>query len=97
MGIKSLSQMSNVTMARAIRTKEWTDCVANPELDRKSCSARVHGICDGQQVQRTGAMGEPGRIGAAKQVVAQLREELTAMIVASGESTPTITSAKLYP
>lgn len=96
---KALIQISNRMVGRAIRTKEWTYCVADPDLDgdKVPFSTRYqeyvvyNNYSDPAQLVNLAAR-EP-----FKQAAAQLREELTGMIVASGKLKPTITSAKLYP
>lgn len=95
---KALIQMSNVLVARAIRTKEWTYCVADPDLD----GDKVPSSSKYREYVLYNNYSDPAQLvnlAARKpfmQAAARLQEELIDMIVASGEPKPTITSAKLY-
>lgn len=96
---QALIQISNQMVARAIRTKEWTYCVANPDMKGDN----VPFSTSYQEYVMYNNFSDPAQLvnlaarKPFKQVAAQLREELTSMIVASGEPKPTITPAKLYP
>ncbi|MEO6965759.1 MAG: sulfatase-like hydrolase/transferase [Acidobacteriaceae bacterium] len=96
---KALIQISNSMVGRAIRTKEWTYCVADPDLD----GGKVPFSTRYQEYVMYNNYSDPAQLvnlaarKPFKAVAAQLREELTGMIVASGEPRPTITPSKLYP
>ncbi|MEO6964677.1 MAG: sulfatase-like hydrolase/transferase, partial [Acidobacteriaceae bacterium] len=96
---KALIQISESMVARAIRTKEWTYCVADPTLNRGKDPSSMHY----QEYQMYNNYDDPAQLlnlagrQPWKQEAAQLREELLAMIVDSGEPKPTITPARLYP
>ena len=96
---KALIQISESMVGRAIRTKEWTYCVADPTLNGGKDSSSMHY----QEYQMYNDVGDPAQLvnlagrDPFKQKAAELREELLAMIVASGEPEPTITPAPLYP
>lgn len=96
---KALIQISESMVARAIRTREWTYCVADPSLDGKKDSSSMRY----REYQMYNNYDDPAQLvnlaarQPFKQDAARLREELLAMIVESGEPKPTIAPARLYP
>lgn len=96
---KVLIQISESMVGRAIRTKEWTYCAADPSLDGKAVQSSNHY----QEYQMYNNYSDPAqKVNLAgrqpfREAAEQLRAELLAMIVESGESEPTITPARLYP
>jgi arylsulfatase A-like enzyme len=96
---KALIQISESMVGRAIRTKEWTYCVADPTLNGGKDSSSMHY----QEYQMYNNFSDPAQLvnlagrDPFKHAAAQLREELLAMIVDSGEPEPTIAPARLYP
>jgi arylsulfatase A-like enzyme len=96
---KALIQISQSMVARAIRTREWTYCVANPNLnaDRVESSDRY------EEYVMYNDYGDPAQLvnlagrDPYKPDAARLRKELSDMIVASGEAKPSIQPRKLYP
>ncbi|MGH9615450.1 MAG: sulfatase-like hydrolase/transferase [Acidobacteriaceae bacterium] len=96
---KALIQISESMVGRAIRTKEWTYCVADPSLlgnkVPSSTQYREYVMYNNfsDPAQLVNLAGRDPYRGAA----AQLREELAGMIVSSGEPEPTIAPATLYP
>lgn len=96
---KALIQISEAMVGRAIRTKEWTYCVADPALIGWKDSTSTHY----QEYVMYNNFSDPAQLvnlagrRPFQQAAAQLREELIEMIVASGEPAPTITPARLYP
>lgn len=96
---QALIQISESMVARAIRTKEWTYCVADPSLNGgKSPSSMQY-----EEYQMYNNYADPAQLvnlagrQPFKQDAERLREQLLQMIVESGESRPTITPARLYP
>jgi arylsulfatase A-like enzyme len=96
---RALIQISESMVGRALRTKEWTYCVADPGLGGKQASSSMHY----QEYQMYNNYSDPAQLVnlAARQPfrkdAAKLRQQLLEMIVESGEPEPTITPAKLYP
>lgn len=94
-----LIQISQSMVGRALRTREWTYCVADPSLD----GGRVERSDHYEEYQMYNNYGDPAQLVnlAGRQPyrsqAAQLREQLIKRIVASGEPTPAVTPAKLYP
>ena len=95
---KALIQISQSMVGRALRTKEWTYCVADASLN----GGKVESSSQYQEYLMYNDFGDPAQLVnlAArveyKREAAQLREQLVGMIVESGEPAPTITPAKLY-
>ena len=94
---RQLVQISESMTGRAIRTKEFTYCVADPSGRSAASSASYH------EYQMYDQRNDPyelvnvaGRQEYASQA-AELRGELKKMMVASGEAEPEIVPAKLYP
>ncbi len=95
---QALIQISESMVGRAIRTREWTYCVADTNLNGYKDSSSMHY----EEYQMYNNYSDPAQLVnlAGRQPfkqAAQLREELLAMIVESGEPAPTITPARLYP
>ncbi|MHB1935785.1 MAG: sulfatase-like hydrolase/transferase [Acidobacteriaceae bacterium] len=96
---KALIQISESMVARAIRTKEWTYCVADPSLP----GGKVASSNRYQEYVMYNNFSDPAQLvnlaGRApfQQQAAMLREDLTNLIAASGEPKPTIAPARLYP
>jgi arylsulfatase A-like enzyme len=94
-----LIQISQSMVGRALRTKEWTYCVADPSLD----GGKVESSTDYQEYVMYNDFADPAQLVnlAArvpwKREADDLRDELIRRIQASGETAPTITQAKLYP
>ena len=64
--IEALIQISESMVGRAIRTEEWTYCVADPTLNgvQRPLEQSLRGISDVQQLQRSSPAGESGRASA---------------------------------
>ena len=93
-----LIQISESMTGRAIRTKNWTYCVADPSGSTKTpASDSYH---EYQMYDQRSDPDELVNLAGRKEYKAQateLREELKKLIVASGEPEPEIVPAKLYP
>lgn len=96
---RTLIQISESMVARAIRTQEWTYCVVDPTLNGgKSPSSMQY-----EEYQMYNNYADPAQLVnlAGRQTFRQdaerLREQLLQMIVESGEPRPTIAQARLYP
>jgi arylsulfatase A-like enzyme len=94
---RQLVQISESMTGRAIRTKEFTYCVADPSGRSAASSASYH------EYQMYDQRNDPyelvnvaGRQESASQAE-ELRGELKKMMVAAGEAEPEIVTAKLYP
>ncbi|MGP8269799.1 MAG: sulfatase-like hydrolase/transferase [Terracidiphilus sp.] len=95
---RELIQISESMTARAIRTKEWTYCVADLGGDTSapaSASYREYQMYD-QRADPQELVNLAGRKEYRKEAE-ELREELKKLIVTSGERKPEIVPAKLYP
>ncbi len=94
-----LIQISQSMVARAIRTKEWTYCVAAPALD----GGKVESSMEYEEYVMYNDYADPAQLvnlagrSEYKQDASQLRDQLLHMIQESGEPVPTITPARLYP
>ena len=94
-----LIQISESMVARALRTREWTYCVADPSLNGGKDESSLHY----QEYQMYNNFSDPAQLvnlaGRVEYRSASeaLRQQLEAMIVASGEAKPEISPAKLYP
>jgi arylsulfatase A-like enzyme len=93
-----LIQISESMTGRAIRTREWTYCVAEISGETDKPSAAVY-----QEYQMYDQRNDPyeqtnlaGRKEFRKQAD-ELRERLKKLMVAAGEPAPEIRPAKLYP
>jgi len=96
---KALIQISESMVGRAIRTKEWTYCVADPNLRGGANQSST----EYQEYVMYNNFSDPAQLvnlagrRPFQDVADQLRKELVDFIVASGERAPTITPARLYP
>src|ERR1700761_9346776 len=95
---KQLSQISESMTGRAIRTKQWTYCVADPTgITDVAASTNYHEY----QMYDQGAdphelVNLAGR-KEYKEVAETLRGQLKKLMVAANEPDPEIVTAKLYP
>jgi arylsulfatase A-like enzyme len=95
---RQLIQISESMTARALRTADWTYCVADP-TGSTDAPASTHY----QEYQLYDQRSDPHELvnlagrKEYRKIAAKLREELKKLIVASGEPEPTITPAPLYP
>lgn len=95
----ALIQISESMVARAIRTKEWTYCVADPTLKPFEVSHSMH-YTEYQMYDNYRDPAQLVNLAGRKQyekIAETLRAELLKMIVASGEPEPIISPAPLYP
>ena len=96
---RALIQISESMVGRAIRTEEWTYCVADPTLNPYKDPSSNHYV----EYQMYNNYSDPAQLvnlagrQPFKAAAAQLREELLSMIRESGEPAPTIKPAELYP
>jgi arylsulfatase A-like enzyme len=91
-------QISESMTARAIRTKEWTYCVA--DLSGAVKEPRANSYHEYQLYDQRNDPHELVNLAGRKEyreVANQLRGRLKKLIVASGEPEPEIVPAKLYP
>ena len=95
---KELIQISESMTGRAIRTRDWTYCVADPTgATDTPASTNYH------EYQMYDQRNDPHELvnlagrKECREIAYQLREELKRQIVASGEPEPEIVPAKLYP
>ena len=94
---KELIQISESMTGRAIRTKDWIYCVADPTGVRAATSNNYH---EYQMYDQRNDPHELVNLAGRKEYrdkAAELRNELKKLIVASGEPEPEIAEAKLYP
>jgi len=95
---EELVQISESMTARAIRTKEWTYCVA--DLSGAITEAHASSYHEYQLYDERNDPHELVNLAGRKEyreVASQLRGRLKKLIVASGEPEPEIVPAKLYP
>jgi arylsulfatase A-like enzyme len=84
--------------ARAIRTKDWTYCIADLSGDISKPAAETY-----QEYQLYDQRADPNeQVNLAgrkeyKETAAELRERLTKLLAFAGEAEPQIVEAKLYP
>jgi arylsulfatase A-like enzyme len=96
---RALIQISQSMVARAIRTREWTYCVANADLNADKVESSDHY----DEYLMYNDYGDPAQLvnlagrNPYQPDAARLREELSDMIVASGEPKPSIQPRQLYP
>jgi len=95
---KQLVQISESMTGRAIRTKDWTYCVADPTgVTNESASTNYH------EYQLYDQRNDPHELvnlmgrKEYREKSDELREELKRLMVAAGEAEPEIAPAKLYP
>jgi arylsulfatase A-like enzyme len=95
---QELIQISESMTGRAIRTKDWTYCVADPTgMTNQPASDNYH------EYQLYDQRNDPhelvnlaGRM-EYRELCSELREELKKLMEAAGEPAPEIAPAKLYP
>jgi arylsulfatase A-like enzyme len=95
---KELVQISESMTARAIRTRDWTYCVA--DLSGSTTEAAASSYHEYQLYDQRNDPHELVNLAGRKEyraVAEQLRGELKKLIVAAGEAEPEIVLAKLYP
>ncbi len=95
---KQLIQISESMTGRAIRTKDWTYCVADPTgAANESASTNYH------EYQLYDQRNDPHELvnlmgrKEYREKSDELCEELKKLMVAAGEAEPNISPAKLYP
>ena len=95
---KQLIQISESMTGRAVRTKDWTYCIADPTGAASTASSTNY-----HEYQLYDQRNDPhelvnlaGRTDSRK-IAGELREELKKLMVASGEPEPEIVPARLYP
>jgi arylsulfatase A-like enzyme len=95
---RQLIQISESMTGRAIRTKDWTYCVADPTgATKTSASTNYH---EYQMYDQRNDPHELVNVAGRKEyreTAEQLRGELKKLIVTSGDPEPEIVPAKLYP
>ncbi|SFS11179.1 Arylsulfatase A [Granulicella pectinivorans] len=95
---RQLIQISESMTARAIRTPDWTYCVADISGKKDTPAAKTY-----TEYQMYDQRADPHELvnlaGRAeyKAKAEELRAELKKMVVAAGEAEPEILGAKLYP
>jgi arylsulfatase A-like enzyme len=95
---QQLIQISESMTGRAIRTKDWTYCVADLSGDTKQPATKVY-----QEYQFYDQRADPHELvnlAGRKEYRAkadELREQLKKLLAAAGEPEPQILPAKLYP
>lgn len=95
---QQLIQISESMTGRAIRTPDWTYCVADLSGDTKESAAKVYH--EYQFYDQRADPHELVNLAGRKEYRAkadELREQLKKLIVAAGEPEPEIVPAKLYP
>lgn len=104
-------QISQSMVARALRTPEWTYCIADPSANGATTPASTHYdeyqmynlTADPHQlVNLAGRHDNPKLVHAAggrplPELARHLRERLIARMVEAGEAAPEIIPARLYP
>ena len=95
---KQLVQISESMTGRAIRTREWTYCVADPSGNTKEPAAQTYHEYQfyDQRADPNELVNLAGRKEYREKANA-LREELKKLLAAAGEAEPEIVDAKLYP
>ena len=95
---KQLIQISESMTGRAIRTKDWTYCVADPTgVTNEATSTNYH---EYQLYDQRNDPHELVNLAGRKEYREksdELRDELKKLMVAAGEAEPDIVPAKLYP
>jgi arylsulfatase A-like enzyme len=95
---QQLIQISESLTGRAIRTKDWTYCVADPTGTTATSASRNY-----HEYQLYDQRADPHELvnlagrKEYRQTADELREKLKKLIIASGEPEPEIALAKLYP
>ncbi|MCL5005347.1 MAG: sulfatase-like hydrolase/transferase [Acidobacteria bacterium] len=104
-------QISESMVARALRTDQWTYCVADPNLpgwkypsSNKYVEYQMYNLAaDPHQLLNLAGRHDPPQLvhhggdRSLPEVAAHLRERLIARIVEAGEDAPKIEPARLYP
>lgn len=104
-------QISESMVARALRTDQWTYCVADPNANGGSDPSSMHYqeyqmynlAADPHQLLNLAGRHDPSKLvhfdgdSPLSEVAAHLRERLVARIVEAGEKAPQIMPARLYP
>lgn len=104
-------QISAAMVGRALRTEEWTYCVADPSLDGDRVPGSMHYHeyqmynlnADPHQLLNLAGRHDPPELvhfngdRPLPEVAARLRERLIARMVEAGEESPEITPRRLYP
>ena len=95
---QQLIQISESMTGRAIRTPDWTYCVADPSGSTKEASATTYHEYQfyDQRADPNELVNLAGRM-EYREKAAELREQLLKLLAAAGEPTPEIIPAKLYP
>ena len=95
---KELIQISESMTGRAIRTREWTYCIADPTgMTDKPASDNYH---EYQLYDQRNDPHELVNLAGRKEyraVSSELQDQLKQLMTAAGEAEPEITPAKLYP
>ncbi len=95
---RELIQISESMTGRAIRTRDWTYCIADMTGSTDSPASRSY--YEYQMYDQRADPQELVNLAGRKEFrkeAAELREELKRLIIASGEPEPEIIPAKLYP
>ena len=95
---EQLIQISESMTGRAIRTKDWTYCVADPTgwtAGPASSNYHEYQIYD-ERADPHELVNLAGR-QEYREVAEELRGRLSQLMMAAGESQPDIVPAKLYP
>ena len=95
---QQLIQISESMTGRAIRTQDWTYCVADTSGDTKQPAAATYH--EYQFYDQRADPHELVNLAGRKEYrakAAELREQLKKLMVAAGEAEPEIVPAKLYP
>jgi arylsulfatase A-like enzyme len=91
-------QISESMTGRAIRTKQWTYCVADPTgITTEAASANYHEYQMYDQGTDPYELVNLAGRKEYKETAATLRDQLRKMMVHAGEADPEIVQAKLYP
>jgi arylsulfatase A-like enzyme len=104
-------QISQAMVARALRTDQWTYCVADPKANGQRDPSSTHYqeyqmynlAADPHQLLNLAGRKDPPRLvhfdgeRSLPEVAAHLRERLIARMVEAGEAAPQIEPAILYP
>jgi arylsulfatase A-like enzyme len=95
---QQLIQISESMTGRAIRTKDWTYCVADPSGDTTKPAAKTYHEYQfyDQRVDPHELVNLAGR-KEYREKANELRTELRNLLFAAGEEEPEIVDAKLYP
>jgi arylsulfatase A-like enzyme len=95
---RQLIQISESMTGRAIRTPDWTYCVADTSGDTKHPSAATY--TEYQMYDQRADPNELVNLAGRKEYrlkASELREQLSKLMIGAGEDRPEIVEAKLYP